>query len=114
MRKTSKWIVNLCASLVACWLTGCTTPIPGASHDLISFLKIGETTRETVLLKLGQPSAIFEHERILTYRVGEDPRQGRYILTPRAMMPWQHIHYSLVLVFDDHGRLAKQNLITVN
>jgi hypothetical protein len=66
------------------------------------------------LLKLGQPSGSFEHERILTYRIGEDSKQGRYVITPRAMLAWQQVHYSLVLVFDESGRLQKQSLVTVN
>jgi len=108
-------IIRVVAALVfATWLAGCATPIPGASPDLLAFLQIGKTTREEVLLKLGQSSASFEHERILTYRIGEDPSQGRYVITPRAMMPWQKVHYSLVLVFDEDGRLQKQNLVKVD
>jgi hypothetical protein len=75
---------------------------------------VGKTTREEAVLKLGQPSASFERERILTYRIGDDPKQGRYIVTPQAMLPWQRVKYSLVLVFDEAGRLQKQNLVTVD
>ena len=40
--------------LVLGFLVGCaTTPIPGASHDLLKFLQIGQTTRQEVLLTLG-------------------------------------------------------------
>jgi hypothetical protein len=105
---------GLLAIVIAAWLPGCVTPpIPGAQPDLLGFLEIGRTSREDVLLRLGQPSAVFEQERILTYRIGEDPKQGRYVVTPKALLSWQQVRYSLVLVFDDAGRLLKQNLVVV-
>jgi|CZKM01.1.fsa_nt_gi hypothetical protein len=100
--------------LVLGFLVGCaTTPIPGASHDLLKFLQIGQTTRQEVLLTLGQPSASFEQEKILTYRLGEDAKQGYYLIIPNATMQWQVVHYSLVLVFDSSGVLQRQNLVAV-
>ena len=102
---------------VALWLAGCTTPVPGAKADLLKFLEIGKTTREEVLLTLGQPSASFERERILTYRIGQDGNEDQYVqyvITSKAMMPWQRVRYSLVLVFDDKNRLQKQSLVTVD
>lgn len=69
-------MTQLMAASTTLWLAACATPIPGASHDLLTFLQVGKTTREEVLLKLGQPSASFEHERILTYRIGEETEQG--------------------------------------
>ena len=100
--------------LVLGFLVGCaTTPIPGASHDLLKFLQVGQTTRQEVLLKLGQPSASFEQERILTYRIGEDAKQGYYLIIPNAKMQWQGVHYSLVLVFDSSGVLQRHNLVAV-
>ncbi len=105
------WVLFLLIGLV---LGGCETPrIPGASPELLGFLQVGTTTREQVVLKLGQPSASFEQEHILTYRVGEDKRQGKYIVAPKALMPWERTHYSLVLVFTEDGRLAKMNLVDV-
>src|SRR6266404_9929626 len=112
MKRTHTILSQVFATLLALWLAGCATPIPGASPNLLKFLQIGKTTREEVLLKLGQPSASFEHELILTYRVGEDIKQGFYVVTPKAVMPWQQVRYSLVLVFDAGGILQKQNLVT--
>jgi len=116
MRRSQTTLSQVFATLLAVWLAGCATPtpIPGASRDLLKFLQIGKTTREEVLLKLGQPSASFEHEKIFTYRVGEDIKQGFYVVTPKAVMPWQQVRYSLVLVFDEGGILQKQNLVTVD
>jgi hypothetical protein len=100
--------------LVLGFLVGCaTTPIPGASHDLLKFLQIGQTTREEAVLKLGQPSASFEQEKILTYRLGEDSKQGYYLMIPDARREWQGVHYSLVLVFDSGGVLQRQSLVAV-
>jgi hypothetical protein len=95
-------------------LAACTTPpIPGARPDLLAFLTDGRTTRETVILTLGQPSGSFEQERILTYRGGHDQNQGYYIVSPSQLMPWQNAHYSLVLVFDGDGVLQKHKMVDV-
>lgn len=115
-RKTCAWrrVRWWLAIFLTLGLQGCVTPIPGASSTLLSFLHEGSTKREEVLLKLGQPSASFEQERIFTYRIGEDPKQGQYVITPKAMMPWQRVHYSLVLIFDEGGTLTRHNLVTVD
>lgn len=100
--------------LLAVWyLVGCMTPIPGASPNLLAFLNPGHTTRQEVVLKFGQPSGAFEQERILTYRLGEDPQQGYFLVTPKSLMPWSQVRHSLVLVFDAQGVLEKQSLVPV-
>lgn len=112
-RGSRKWLALLMTALFALWLTGCAT-IPGARKDLLTFLQVG-TAREEVMLRLGQPSGVYERERILTYRIGEDHQQGKYIVSLKTMMPyWEQVRYSLVLVFDANGRLEKQNLVPVN
>lgn len=93
---------------------GCATaPIPGASPGLLEFLQPGSTSRQEAIVRLGQPSAAFEGESILTYRVGEDNKQGRYIVTPKALLQWQEVRYSLVLIFDGNGVLQKKSLVDV-
>ncbi len=99
--------------LVLLFLTGCATPIVGAKKDLLEFLRPGHTTREEVLTTLGQPSGAFEQEKILTYRLGHDEKQGYYIISPKQLMPWELVRYSLVLVFDSNGVLRKYNLVDV-
>ena len=104
-------------------LVGCVTPvIPGASKDLLAFLRVGATTRQEVILTLGEPSVSFEQERILTYRIGQNEERGYYVITPKLMMSemrlnqpltWEMVRYSLVLVFDGSGVLEKQKLIPV-
>ena len=108
----------LAAILISVLLTGCVTP-PDARKDLLAFLEAGRTTREEVLLKLGQPSGSFEQERIFTYRIGQYGEQGYYIVSPKVVLPaqgatWQNVHFSLVLVFDEQGRLRKHQLIRVD
>ena len=106
------WLATLV--LVLLFLTGCATPIVGAKKDLIEFLRPGNTTREEVLTTLGQPSRAFEQEKILTYRLGHDEKQGYYIIDPKQqLMSWESVRYSLVLVFDSNGVLRKHTLVEV-
>lgn len=114
MKRVKTSLKLLGATTLIGFVTSCATPpIPGASQDLLKFLHIGKTTREAVLLKLGQPSAAFEQEKILTYRLGEDTSQGYYVVSPKAALPWQNVRHSLVLVFDDNGVLQRQSLVDV-
>jgi hypothetical protein len=106
------WSLAMLA-LVLLLFTGCVTPIAGAKKDLLEFLRPGHTTREEVLTTLGQPSGVFEQEKILTYRLGHDENQGYYIISPRQLMRWESIRYSLVLVFDSNGVLRKHTLVDV-
>jgi hypothetical protein len=108
----------LVAILISALLAGCATP-PNARTDLLAFLEAGRTTREEVLLKLGQPSGSFEQDRILTYRIGQYGEQGYYVTSPKVVLPaqgnsWQNVHFSLVIVFDEQGRLQKHQLVRVD
>lgn len=127
---TAAWRNTL--ALISCGLlslivAGCATvAIPGADLHLLQFLQSGQTTRREVVLKLGQPSATFEQERILTYRLGHDPKQGYYVVSSTRvlssqgnlyMVPefsWEVARYSLVLIFDANGVLEKQSLVPVH
>ena len=100
-------------ALVVSALAGCAATIPGARADLLTFLRAGETTREEVVLKLGQPSARFEQGRVFTYRVGRDAKQGYHVVTQNPRQPWEGVRYSMVLVFDASGVLEKQSLVAV-
>lgn len=97
---------------------GCATsttppPTPEGKKDLLEFLHLGETNREQVLVTLGAPSWAFEHERILTYRLGYTDKQGYFIISPKRLEPWHNVRYSLVLVFDGDGVLKKQSMVDV-
>ena len=111
---TIRLSLSLAASILVLAGAGCATQqIPGADQNLIRFLQIGKTTRQETMLKLGQPSASFERESILTYRLGETPKHAYYVITPKALLPWQEVRYSLVLVFDEKGVLLQQSLVDV-
>ena len=101
-------IIALCALFMLC---SCTSlPPVYADKDLFNFLTPG-TSREAVLLKLGEPSASFEHGSILTYRVGADDEKGYFLLDRKVR--WDNTKYSLVLVFDEKGLLTKHTLVQV-
>ena len=97
------------------WLAvGCATvTIPGASPTLLSFLADGLTTRQEVIVTLGQPSGSFERESILTYRVGHHSKQGYFLITPMLLGQWETTRYSLVLLFDENGVLKQHRLVPV-
>ena len=101
-------------------LAGCATvPETRGRADLLDFLVDGQTTRAEVLLKLGQPSAKFETEKILTYRVAFDPKKKAYYVVERqeqssAWSTWERVKWSLVLVFDEQGVLQKHSRVEVN
>lgn len=107
-----RWVlfIVLIGILAGC---GTTNVIQGASPVLLEFLADGHTTRETVVLSLGQPSASFDQDSILTYRIGEHEIQGMYPMTPQVLKPWDQVRYSLVLVFDSEGVLQKHRLVPV-
>ena len=114
-----QFTVTLAALFLALTLVGCATvPLKGRA-DLLDFLADGKTTREEVVLKLGQPSGKFERENILTYRLGFEPKNKGYCLVEREAQPdgwptWLRAKYSLVLVFDETGVLRKHTLVEVN
>jgi hypothetical protein len=82
----------------------------------LSFVREGETTREQVLFRLGNPASRFEGDRILIYQVGfeTDGRVHVYaprILSPSGLQDWVRGSYSLVLVFRDDGVLRSFSLV---
>jgi hypothetical protein len=87
--------------------------------DLMSFLAVGVTTRQDVMLRLGPPSGRFENEKILTYRLGYEPKnQGYYVVEREGGLggwpTWLWAKFSLVLVFNEAGVLEKHSLVEVN
>ena len=108
--KVSKWIpVTMLAGLLA----GCTTTVklPADPH-LLDFLRDGQSTKEAVVLHLGQPSAVLESGRILTYRVGQEKDRG-YFLREAAATNWFELKFSVVLVFDQSDVLQRHSLVEV-
>jgi len=109
-------VLTLVLALVGC----ATTQIKGHA-DLLEFLADGKTSKEEVLMKLGQPSGKFESEKILTYRLGFDSHSRGYYVVERApgmgheptWAAWMNTKYSLVLVFDNKDVLRKHSLVEV-
>ena len=95
--------------LVFALLAGCASQ-PIGKHDLVNFLSSGQTDRDEIYLKLGDPSAIYEGGRIVTYRLAKD--EGGYFLLQKGP-GFQSVIYSLVLVFDETGKLARHALVQV-
>ena len=64
--------------MITALFAGCAyeRPIP-PDESIIEFLEDGVTTKKEAILELGFPSGKFEEERILTYRLSNDPAQMR-------------------------------------
>jgi hypothetical protein len=103
----------LLVTMLAGLLAGCATtaPLPADPH-LLDFLQDGQSTKQTVVLKLGQPSAALESGRILTYRVGQEKDRG-YFLREASGTNWFGAKFSLVLVFDPADVLERHSLVEV-
>ena len=110
------WKPSLVLALAGVTLLGASCATPNPMHpnpNLLTFLQDGQTTKEKVLLTLGQPSATLETEKYLTYRLGYAPSEGYYLIE-RAAVGWMGVKYNLVLVFDAEGLLARHALVEVH
>ncbi len=79
----------------------------------------GQTKKADVLLRLGIPSAQFEGEKILTYRLVLDDDEGFLVVSrevdfmdPR-LSGWWRAEYNLVLLFDERHILQKHSLLKI-
>lgn len=82
----------------------------------LGFIRAGETTREEILVRLGNPAGRFENDRILTYLVGFEADGKAHVYAPRTLgapynPDWDPKVYSLVLVFQPDGVLLKRSLV---
>lgn len=117
-------ITGLAAYVLLSLLAGCATTSPpaektaekSAEKTFLEFLEDGKTTKQMVILKLGQPSATLEGERILTYRIGRD-EHGYSVLDRQTgaavYSQWYGAKFSLVLIFDEHNVLKKHSMVLV-
>jgi hypothetical protein len=113
-------VVSLALVLSAC---GVPAYHPAAGRDLearwLHYLENGKTSREEVLRRLGVPSAQFENQRILTYRLGLDKDSGFRVMSRELdrddarFLRWDDAEYSLVLVFDAEHVLRRHRLVPV-
>ena len=110
-------ITTLAAYLLLPLLAGCATTSLHADKTLLEFLEDGKTSKQMVILKLGQPSGTFEMEKIVTYRIGRENEKGYFMLDRQGGAPvpggWTGAKFSLVLIFDEHHVLQKHSLVPV-
>lgn len=127
MRKTRtyafRWLALAFWGMLALSICSCATPVvkPVETSDFrahLQFLNPGSTSREEVLLKLGEPSGQYEGERIFTYLLAIG--QGKLRVVPRQMALSSNdprvyalspAVCSLVIVFRTDGILEKFSLI---
>ena len=94
-------------------LFGCATPTaPMGDPHLLDGLRDGRATKEAIVLKFGQPSAVLESGRILTYRLGGEA-EGGYFIREAGSTNWVALKFSLVLVFDQNEILQRHALVQV-
>jgi hypothetical protein len=115
------WTVSVALGAAAGGCAARSTPAQVADVERLqlAFVRDGVTTREEVLLRLGVPSAQFEGERILTYRLGLDAKGALGPMSPqvaaedRRFAVWTRSAYNLVLVFDPGNVLRRHSFIEV-
>ncbi len=105
VRRLLNWLIA--ASMLA--LSGCSTT-PVGRGDLLDFIQDGVTTREDIILRLGEPSATYENSRIMTYRLSRD--EGGWFLRA-ADKRWYGNVANLVVVFDDRSVVTRHSLVQV-
>lgn len=116
-----------CALLVACTSSGDMRKFGGSSSDergvevapTLPSLVVGKTTLEDALLELGAPSAAFESQRILCWRMRENREGELLVVSPLVRTdPWTadftNAEFSLVVVFDAQGVLAKYKVVRLH
>jgi hypothetical protein len=113
-------MIGLCLVTLAI-ATGCATMSPPAEKiadkTLLEFLEDGKTSKQMVILKLGQPSGTFDGEKVVTYRIGSEEEKGYFLLDRQPRGPrlgdWTGTKFSLVLIFDEHNILQKHSMVPV-
>ncbi len=98
----------LLALTTLCILACSTNPI--GRGDLLDFLKDGVTTKEEVILKLGDPKAMYEGSRIITYRLFRD--NGGWVQHDPARSA-RGVLVNLVVVFDSQGVMKRHSVVEI-
>lgn len=87
----------------------------------LALMEDGKTTKQEILLKFGIPSAQFEGEKILTYRLRFNQKENRFEVVSREVdrrdprfAEWLQTEYNLVLVFDEKHILQKHSMLRIN
>ncbi len=101
-------------------VTGNTGPVTAKEEAALlkAPIRDGETTREEVLLAFGLPSASFEGDRILAYRLAST-QTGVMVLTREVdpfdvrVSAWHIAHYNLIVVFDAQGVVERHVVLRI-
>lgn len=110
---------GIVAATCGCAVHDAPLPTPAQlEQGHLNFLRDGFTSRESVMLQLGIPSAQFEGERIMTYRLffnGQslEPRPADFSIDDPRYRGWSQPTYNLVLVFDARNQVQRHSLIKV-
>jgi len=92
-------------------VAGCaSTPSAPADPNLLAFLDSGRVTRADVTRHLGIPSATFEADHVVTYRLSGG--NAGYSLVSQSN-GWESVDYGLVLLFDADDQLKRHALIDI-
>jgi hypothetical protein len=91
-------------------------------NKYVPFIKDNVTTRDDIILKLGEPSWTFENGRIFTYRLWLDKSGIRPLVVDKrgsdSTLAYASIatprQYSLVLIFNANSTLDKHSLVRIN
>lgn len=118
-RRMSGAVGHLLGLALVITLAGCATPQSPPPTVLLDFITDGQTTKQEIIVKLGEPSGRFESEKILTYRLRAAPKSDGYYVVQRetttsGLPTWSLANFSLVLVFDDANVLRQHSLVKVN
>jgi hypothetical protein len=100
-----KWVTGVAVVV----LLGCSTTSIGQSQ-LLDFLEEGVTRKADVIRRLGDPSAIYDDSRTMTYRLAQDDKG--WIVRPKSV-GWHGIVSNLVVVFDDQDILKRHSLVRI-
>ncbi len=95
--------------LLSVVLSACATPTLGR-QDLLDFIKDGKTTRQETVLNLGEPTGVYEGERIMSFRLGNDS-SGYFLVGKTA--GFAGVNTSLIMVFDENGVLKQHKLVPI-
>lgn len=112
-----------CALVAAAFLAACRTPpvapLPWDELEArLPILAVESASRADFLLRLGPPSATFEGERVLAWRLAlqaQELRPTALRVRPEegACRSWEAAAYSLVVVFDEAGVVQRVAAISV-
>ena len=106
-------IAGIISSVFVFIISGCATNKIHGDKNLLKFLQDGITSKEEVILALGEPSYVYEQESIYTYRLAGDGENGYRLMIGFPGHGWDLVDYSLVLIFDKHDILKKHTLVPV-